>query len=195
MATKTFGLNSVVIDCTPSTTLEDFASALLIAQSPNINRSNSPHRSPRSDSYFSTRASSQQRGAITPLTTSQIANVVLAKNLNRAPIVVQIQALELLRTRRLFTRTSVQTAPKQFIFVPVLESASGGEARVTEHLNDFFYIAYWHDPEDGFVNLDGADGGDNAETASTESVVKKNITEEATQPVALILESVSNSDA
>lgn len=62
---------------------------------------------------------------------------------------------------------------------------------MTDHLNDFFYIAYWHDPEDGFVNLDEADGGDNAETASTESVVKKNIAEEDAQPVALILESVS----
>ena len=180
-----------MIDCTPSTTLEDFAAAIIIAQSPTINRSNSPHRSPRTESYFGARASSQQRGALTPLTTTQIANVVLAKNLNRAPVVVQIQALELLRTRRLFTRTSVQTAPKQFIFVPVLGAATGGEARVTNHLNDFFYIAYFHDPGDGFVNLDEADGGDDAETASTESVVKKSITDESTQSTALILESVS----
>ncbi|KAK8001957.1 hypothetical protein PG991_014179 [Apiospora marii] len=87
-------------------------------------------------------------------TQPQIANVVLARDLDRAPKAVQIQALELLRTRRIFTRTSVQAAPKQFLFLAVLGADSAGQARVTEHLNDFFYIAHWHDPEDGFVRLD-----------------------------------------
>ncbi|CAM1508110.1 Fc.00g049580.m01.CDS01 [Cosmosporella sp. VM-42] len=185
VASKTFGLQYVVIDCTPSTSLEDFASALLIPQQPTTAGSSSPHRT---ESYFHSRASSHPSAALSP-TTSQIANVVLAKNLDRAPRAVQIQALELLRTRRIFTRTAVHSAPKQFIFVPVLEALSGGEARVTEHLNDYFYIAYWHDPEDGFVNLDEGDGGDDAETASTGSVVKKGQGEENASPGALILES------
>lgn len=73
--------------------------------------------------------------------------------------------------------------------MPVLEAASGGEARVTQHLNDFLYIAYWHDPDDGFVNLDEADAGNDAETASTGSVVKKAATEETAAP-PLILETV-----
>lgn len=105
----------------------------------------------------------------------QIAHFVIAKNLDRAPRVVQIQALELLRTRRIFTRTSVQAAPKQFVFIPVLGAASGGEAHVTAHLNDFFAIAHWHNPDDGYVNLDESEGRSDAddETASTESVVKK----------------------
>ncbi|KAK8041311.1 hypothetical protein PG994_014318 [Apiospora phragmitis] len=84
----------------------------------------------------------------------QIANVVLARDLDRAPKAVQIQALELLRTRRIFTHTSVQAAPKQFLFVAVLGADSAGQARVTEHLNDFFYVAHWHDPEDGFARLE-----------------------------------------
>ncbi len=67
---------------------------------------------------------------------------------------MQIQALELLRTRRIFTRTSVQAAPKQFLLVAVVAAESGGEARVTAHLNDFFHMAHWHDPDDGFANLD-----------------------------------------
>lgn len=111
--------------------------------------------------------------------TANIANVVLAKNLDLAPRAVQIQALELLRTKRIFTRTSVQMAPKQFLFVAVLGADSGGRARVTPHLNDFFYVAHWHDPEDGFANLDEAYGtgreesDSGSETASTESVVKR----------------------
>jgi hypothetical protein len=105
---------------------------------------------------------------------SQIANVVIAKNLDRAPKAIQIQALELLRTRRIFTRTSVQAAPKQFLFIAALGALRPRYARVTEHLNDFFFISHFHDAEDGFPNLeDEWDGGEDAETASTESVVKK----------------------
>lgn len=126
----------------------------------------------------------------TSVPTSQIANCVLARNLDRAPQAVQIQALELLRTRRIFTRTSVQTAPKQFIFVPVLEAASGGTARVTKHLNDFFFIAHWHDPEDGYVNLEEKDEEDESDTASTSSVLKRANVTGVTQD-ALITEGVS----
>jgi hypothetical protein len=173
IAHKTFGLKSVVVvDCSPSTTLEDFASALLPPRPGS--RSGSPLQT-RADSYFSAGNLFPHRpSSISPLTAaaSHIANVVLAKNLDRAPHAVQIQALELLRTHRIFTRTAVQTAPKQFIFIPVLSAAAGGDAHVTPHLNDFFFVGHWHDPEDGFVNLDEADDGD-AETASTGSVVKK----------------------
>ncbi|KAI1469782.1 uncharacterized protein F4812DRAFT_302843 [Daldinia caldariorum] len=97
----------------------------------------------------------------------QIANVVLAKNLDRAPKDVQIQCLELLRTRRILTRTSVQTAPKQFLFVAVLGSAGAG--RLVSHLIDFFYVSHWHDPEDGFAHLEeleereGGKGGEGEE--------------------------------
>ncbi|EKJ73274.1 hypothetical protein NXS19_008721 [Fusarium pseudograminearum] len=193
VATKTFGLSWVVIDCNPSTTLEDFASTLLLGNQASPS-SHSPTVLRNPDSYFTTRPStSHPRTPLSPLTpggafASQIANVVLAKNLDRAPQAVQIQALELLRTRRIFTRTSVQTAPKQFVFVPVLQAASGGEARVTAHLNDFLYITYWHNPEDGFVNLDEADAGNDADTASTGSVVKRGPGEGTTSTPPLIVE-------
>ncbi|KAI5461485.1 hypothetical protein BGZ63DRAFT_385953 [Mariannaea sp. PMI_226] len=196
VATKTFGLSWVIVDCNPSTTLEDFAAALLTPHrqaSPNDHFNSTNRHEP---SYFVSqpsvsrpRASSGSR--LSPLSTtasSSIANVVFAKNLDLAPQTVQIQALELLRTRRIFTRTSVQTAPKQFLFIPVLEAASGGEARVTPHLNDFLYIAYWHDPDDGFVNLEEADAGDGADTASTGSVVKRGTVEEISTAPPLILE-------
>jgi hypothetical protein len=119
-----------------------------------------------------------------------MANCILARNLDRAPQAVQIQALELLRTRRIFTRTSVQTAPKQFLFVPVLEAASGGAARVTKHLNDFFFIAHWHDPEDGYVNLEEQDE-DGPDTASTSSVLKRANVASVPNEEALITEGVS----
>ncbi|KAK8017507.1 hypothetical protein PG993_013833 [Apiospora rasikravindrae] len=161
------------------------ASATSRSSSPVLTRGN--HQQGNNDSYFHnnlnpTRANHHHNNsngggtlrALTPLpaasyshnhhyqsggshTQPQIANVVLARNLDRAPKAVQIQALELLRTRRIFTRTSVQAAPKQFLFIAVLGGDSAGQARVTEHLNDFFYVAHWHDPEDGFARLDEQD--------------------------------------
>lgn len=226
IAERTFGLKSAVVECTPHTTLDDFASSLLLhplphprASSPTTTRSISPYLSrtvpesyfPVSHAHSQSRSHTPQTGYVsnrghaptTPKTPtsptggashSQIANVVLAKNLDRAPKAVQIQALELLRTHRIFTRTSVQTAPKTFMFVAVLGADSGGEARVTPHLNDFFYVAHWVDPdEEGFAHLDGddessslafsdvggnggdlrGDGDDDASIASTASVVKR----------------------
>ncbi|KKP03580.1 hypothetical protein THAR02_04323 [Trichoderma harzianum] len=193
IASKTYSLKSVVVNCHPSTTLEDFASALLLQPRQTPLNSASPAISPftRNDSYFALNSLSNHRSS-TPLSprtflSPQIAHFVIAKNLDRAPRVVQIQALELLRTRRIFTRTSVQAAPKQFVFIPVLGAASGGEAHVTAHLNDFFSVAHWHNPEDGYVNLDEAESRnkDDDETASTESVVKK-ASNDTTPSTALI---------
>lgn len=81
-----------------------------------------------------------------------MASVIIAKNLDEAPKQVQIQALELMRTKRIYTRTSVQTAPKRFLFIALL---AGGEGpRLTKHLNDYMFISHFHDPEDGFPNLE-----------------------------------------
>ncbi|TQW02846.1 ATPase associated with various cellular activities AAA_3 [Cordyceps javanica] len=211
IATKTFGLEWAVVDCSPSTTLEDFASSLLLTSPPPPDTSSGHHGGANATaSYFSSSRShhhSQQKPGTTPTrrtglngatspgggsSSPQIANFVVARNLDRAPHAVQIQALELLRTRRIFTRTTVQVAPKQFVFVPVLAAPSGGCARVTPHLNDFLSIAHWHDPEHGFVNVEeqqGAseypdnddndnddgdvDGDQDADAASTGSIVKR----------------------
>lgn len=205
---RTFGLKSAVVECTPHTTLDDFASSLLLhPPSPTTTRSASPFLARSgNESYFAPRPQQPAQinpgltyhvptSPLTPTSTnlgpnhSQIANIILAKNLDQAPKAVQIQALELLRTHRIFTRTSVHTAPKTFMVVAVLGAESGGQARVTPHLNDFFYVAHWVDPDgEGFPLLygddessiasselqrTGAGGDDDASIASTASVVKR----------------------
>ncbi|OAA75747.1 hypothetical protein LEL_07735 [Akanthomyces lecanii RCEF 1005] len=185
IATKTFGLEWAVIDCSPSTTLEDFASSLLSTSPPPPRADTTAiNGGGKTASYFSSQK--QQRATIPSLITGvttpggssaspQIANFVIARHLDRAPHAVQIQALELLRTRRIFTRTTVQVAPKQFVFIPVLAAASGGQARVTPHLNDFLSIAHRHDPEHGFVNVEEKQQAeaDEDDAASTGSIVKR----------------------
>jgi hypothetical protein len=96
-----------------------------------------------------------------------MANVIIAKNLDEAPKQVQIQALELMHSKRIYTRTSVQHAPKRFLFIALL---AGGEGpRLTKHLNDQIFISHFHDPEDGFPNLEEKYDDGN----STSSVLKK----------------------
>ncbi|KAI7196311.1 UPF0187-domain-containing protein [Hortaea werneckii] len=82
----------------------------------------------------------------------RIANVVIAHQFDRANSSVQTQTLELLRTKRIFTRTSMHVAPKSFIFMVVL---SKPEARLGHHLNDMFAMSHFHTKEDGFPHLEG----------------------------------------
>jgi hypothetical protein len=73
---------------------------------------------------------------------SRIANIVIAKNLNHAHEQIQIQALELIRTRRIYTRTSVHTAPKHFLLVALLQTEGPALA---SHLNDHFFLSHTHE--------------------------------------------------
>jgi hypothetical protein len=193
-------------------TLDDFASALLVHHhEPHgvITKSTARDHTTSAGYFVAKPLSSSRRSAggvspLTPSTASQptIANFVLAKNLDRAPQVVQIQALELLRTHRIFTRTSVQTAPKQFLFVPVLGAAGGGAARVADHLNDFFFVAHWHDPEDGYVNMEEqeeeaakngkVDDSNGVDAVSSRSVLQKGSAGGTSFQAALITEAVSS---
>lgn len=209
VARKIFRLRPVVISCTAQTTLDDFASALLLANK-NSPSSNSPVLTSRSPSPLATRSPRQRQQATSNHETSSlyfhppsaaassaipsIAPVVLAANLDTAPKAVQIQALELLRSRRIFTRTSVHTAPKTFLFVAIVSDDLPGDG-LNRWLNDWFYLAHAHSPEDGYPNLEeegtdarphlglgiDEDGGsrtpyrdtDAASTASSSSVVIK----------------------
>ncbi|TGJ79571.1 hypothetical protein E0Z10_g9192 [Xylaria hypoxylon] len=194
VASRTFGLSSAVVDCTPDTTLDDLVTAIQLPQPQPQPKSPSPLHARGSESYFGTHygggnggthshvnahLQQHQHGSLRPPSSrspsaaapspsktslpstttpqQQIANIILARNLDTAPKVVQIQCLELMRTRRIFTRTAVQACPKQFLLVAVLGSESVGQAHLTKHLNDHFYISHWQDPEDGFAHMDEGD--------------------------------------
>ncbi|GAO16843.1 hypothetical protein UVI_02011670 [Ustilaginoidea virens] len=171
IATTTFGLAPSVVRCTPRTSLDDFVSALSAPREPPP-----PAAAARRPDYFvhdarlqSSAAAAAPRPGPGP---GQVAGCVVAENLHLAPRPVQLQALELLRTRRVFTHTAVLAAPKRFLFIPVLAAeAPGRGGRLNPHLNDAFSMAHWHDPGQGFVHVEEAE--EHAERASMESVVRK----------------------
>ena len=136
---------------------------------------------------------------MTAAATPRMANVVIAKNLNLASEVVQIQALELMRSQRILTSTGMQAAPRPFLLVAVVAAergflwngcdctekssshdgkAVGRSPHMTAHLNDYFSIAHWHDPDDGFPNNQEQDeeerkGGSGEVSSDTDSVVRR----------------------
>lgn len=173
----------MAVDVSEHTSLDDFVHAILsVEEGPT--RSNSPAII-RQDPFL--HAHPFQPTSRSPLSASfsdnnAIPNVIIARNLNRASRQVQIQALELMRTKRIYTRTSIHSAPKRFLFIALLADANG--PRLTKHLNEHMFISHFHDPDDGLPNLEDLYD----DQGSISSVVKKTLT---SQPESELLPRIS----
>jgi hypothetical protein len=82
-----------------------------------------------------------------------VVNVIIAKDFNLACHDVQIQVMELVRRRRIYSKTTVHTAPKTFLFIPLV-STSSSHLRLNHHLNDRIFISHTHNVADGFPNVE-----------------------------------------
>ncbi|KIW59850.1 hypothetical protein PV05_00116 [Exophiala xenobiotica] len=107
------------------------------------------------------RGATSAHNGLSKLDSRKVVNVVIAKNFDRAHEDVQIQALELIRRRRIFSRTTVHTAPKVFLLLPVVSTSS--HVRLNKHLNDRIFMSHQHRPEDGFPNLEELDEANNVD--------------------------------
>jgi hypothetical protein len=148
-----FGLDPAIIPCTPQTTIDAFNSALLTEPADPTEDHSSRGRSGGGllrEEFQPTRQS--RSGDTDPLDGRRIADVVIATGLDTATDAVQIQALELLKSGRIFTRSAMHVAPKGLRFVAVLSHPG---ARLNRHLNDMFCMSHFHDEADGFAHVDG----------------------------------------
>ncbi|KAI9777828.1 MAG: hypothetical protein M1839_008505 [Geoglossum umbratile] len=179
-ASKVFGLTPAVLTCSESTTLDDFGDAILIEE-PNpaysAIRPSSRGTQEGHDSYFSSRPpgpqfQSSRAHTERPTDNRKVGNIIVVKNLNLACAQVQIQALELMRKKRILTRTAVHAAPKRFLLIALL-SNSGLDSTLVPHLSDHFFISHYHSSSDGFPNLDEASGIASSDDESTSSVVRR----------------------
>lgn len=159
ISAKVFGLPHVVVDCTPTMTLDDFTTACF----PDAPRADSPIRV-RNDSLYSASPAFRSASVAPAL---QLASVIIARNLSLAPRVVQIQALELMRTKHLYTHQGRYVVPSPFLLITVLSSDA---PQLTEHLNAHMFISHYHDAESGYPNLEDLDLADDA---SVTSVIRK----------------------
>ncbi|EXJ84033.1 hypothetical protein A1O3_04700 [Capronia epimyces CBS 606.96] len=97
-----------------------------------------------------------------------VVNVIIAKDFNFAHDDVQVQALELIRKRRIYSRTTVHVAPKAFLLLPIV-STSSKHVRLNAHLNDRIFMSHYHEAEDGFPNLEEMDIARHSEDESAYS--------------------------
>lgn len=81
-------------------------------------------------------------------------------------------AIKLIRGKRNFTRTAVHAAPRPFLLVSLSVSRT---QRLTEHLNDAFFISHKHQAQDGLPNLEELQDQRfvSEDDASTSSVVRR----------------------
>ncbi|KAI4617652.1 uncharacterized protein J4E87_008288 [Alternaria ethzedia] len=176
-ATNVFGLTWAVLECTEHTTLDDFGSGILVRGEENDYFGSKSGRGRGEFSSISVSPgkpgghTSRSSKPFSPLDNQRIANIVIARNLNRANPQVQIQALELIRGKRNFTRTAVHAAPKPFLFIALNASDT---PRLTMHLNDQFFISHKHQADDGLPNLEELHEKNHAsdDGASMSSVVR-----------------------
>ncbi|KAJ9265942.1 hypothetical protein DTO027B5_3997 [Paecilomyces variotii] len=178
ISSSTFGLSYALLDCSSGMSLDDFSGGILASATDRSEHHPSTYAK-SSDYYPSFRSVHDTRSARTTIGDNYLderktANVVIAKNFNDASVQVQIQALELLRSGRIFTRNAVHSTPAAFIFIPVVSSRDekSRPKPLNKHLNDHIFISHFHDPQDGYPNLEGDDSISD-DQASISSVVRK----------------------
>ncbi|RDW63170.1 uncharacterized protein DSM5745_10281 [Aspergillus mulundensis] len=89
---------------------------------------------------------------------ASIVDVVIAKNFDHAPESIQVEALELMRSRKLTTGGNVLEASTHFLFIPiVVRDSAQVRPKLNAHLNDNLFISHFHDSEDGYVYLEEDD--------------------------------------
>jgi len=151
----TFGLQATSITCNPRTTVDDLNEALLVdyPEDPDeVLGENGKRPTAALGVGFSRVERSSSPSPSNDMETRRIANVVIAADLDLAESSVQVQVLELLRTKRVFTRTAMHTAPKDFLFIGIMSRVG---SRLTHHLNDIFCMSHFHSSAEGLSYADG----------------------------------------
>jgi hypothetical protein len=107
---------------------------------------------------------------------TQVSNVIIARNINQVNEQVQIQALELIRGKRIFSRREVHIAPKNLLVIALLLK---GTAKLSPHLNNHMFISHVHMPDDPLqyvaareAGFDDSDGSDRSDAGSMSSVIR-----------------------
>lgn len=145
---RALSVRPAIIACTPQTSVDNFNDAITRGQleqrdgSPiNFDEDDVGERRAHRDENEHEGRTHEGRTADNATTEADrsISDVVVAQDLDRAPSDVQIQVIELLRMRRIFTRSAIQRAPKNFLLIATMSSPM---ARVQRHLNDMFAISY-----------------------------------------------------
>ncbi|SMQ47512.1 unnamed protein product [Zymoseptoria tritici ST99CH_1A5] len=155
---RTFGIQPAVIECTSKTTVDEFNESLLVEVDDEFEDASERRDGTKLPTFEfdlsppADRTPGRFESIGNTLDDRRIADIVIATGLDTAEESVQVQAFELLRSRRIFTRASMHLAPKDLLFVVILSRPT---ARLSRHLNDMFCMSHVHMDEDGLPYTDG----------------------------------------
>lgn len=156
ICTHTFGLQPAVVECSPNMTVDQFSEAILVespdADSYAFGQQDGYDRPSLNVDFTSMRGRTPSKFGSNMLDERRIADVIITTDLDLVSENVQVQALELIRTKRIFTRTAMHTASKDFM---ILTISSKPEARLSKHLNDLFCMSHFHSEEDELFYSNG----------------------------------------
>ncbi|OJJ61805.1 hypothetical protein ASPSYDRAFT_143794 [Aspergillus sydowii CBS 593.65] len=145
ICSHTYGLVYKVVEFSDTTSLEEFCDQICA----------SPRKEPGGAVEYST------------------VDVVIAKNFDCASQDIQLQALDLMRSKKLATGNDVIEAAPRFLFVSVVQRDPGQvRPKLNAHLNDNLLISHFHDSEDGYVYLEDDDWQSDGQ-ASLSSVIHR----------------------
>jgi hypothetical protein len=155
---QTFGILPTIVECTPYTTVDEFNESLLVEVDDEFEDASERGEGNNLSTFEKDLSPPAQRtpgrfGSLSnTLDDRRIAEVVIATGLDSAEESVQVQAFELLRSKRIFTRTAMHVAPKGLLFIAIL---SEPKARLFRHLNDMFCMSHFHAEDDGLPYGEG----------------------------------------
>ncbi|KAL8653738.1 MAG: hypothetical protein Q9210_001925 [Variospora velana] len=166
IASNTFNRTHALVECNAHTALDRFTNSLLLESTAADDTDDGISiEGPFPSQSRADRTESGSRALRLP-------DIAILQNLNQADYDVQIQVLELIRTKRIYTKAAVFTAPKGFCVI-IIQDTTGPS--LNKHLIDHLFMSHHHDPEAGFVNLETASEWIEDDRSSLSSVVRKSI--------------------
>lgn len=154
---ETFGIKPALVACSPKTTVDEFNESLLVEADDSYEDAADRHDVLNLPTFEVDYSPSRDRspgrfGSIgNTLEDRRIADVIIATGLDTSDESVQVQAFELINSRRIFTRSSMHVAPKDMLFIAIL---SKPKAKLFRHLNDAFCMSHFHNAEDGLPHTE-----------------------------------------
>ncbi|KAF2396827.1 hypothetical protein EJ06DRAFT_515697 [Trichodelitschia bisporula] len=148
----TFELQCAVVDFSENTTVDEFSSAIFADDyvlSPVYDTRKEELLFPPAVTSIRRPSLSQRWSGLSR--PPKIANVIVGKHLNLAQQQVQVQVLELMRSKHNRMNDISYAAPEHFLFIALLSTA---QMRRPVPRNDHFFISHIHSVEDGLTNLE-----------------------------------------
>ncbi|KAJ5757524.1 uncharacterized protein N7511_006218 [Penicillium nucicola] len=162
IATSTFNYTYCIVDCSSATSIDDITNEVLTPDArthyrlprPWLNTEPSSKRS----SYKSFDDPIKGPAPIAHLASSNVVNIVIAKNFNFVSDDIQVHILQLMRSRELIVENGALNAPDEFLFIPLVSRDSNQlQPPLKFHLNDNLFISHFHSPESGYTYLEEND--------------------------------------